>query len=78
MPEWRAGVYNRRIQKHEFLLRVIDCPPLITGNTLDTAALEELAKLPASSRIDLVLYVDRLDVFRVQPADHQVRIASVV
>lgn len=68
-----AGVYTRRIEKDEFLLRVIDCPHLITADTLDTAALDELTKLPATSRIDVVLYVDRLDVFRVQPADRQVR-----
>lgn len=67
-------MYTRRIEKDEFLLRVIDCPNLITGDTLDTSALDDLAKTPATARIDVVLYVDRLDVFRVQPADRQVHL----
>ena len=68
-----TGVFTRRIEKDEFLLRVIDCPNLIKGDTLDSAALDELIKLPAASAIDVIVYVDRLDIFRVQPADKQVR-----
>ena len=75
---WSAGVYTRRIEKDEFLLRVIDCPNLISADTLDTGALDDLTKLPATGRIDVVLYVDRLDVFRVQPADRQVSPADSV
>lgn len=70
----RPEVHTRRLESYGLLLRVIDCPLLCTSGSLNLEALQDIAALPAAAAVDVVLYVARLDVFRVQPLERQVRI----
>eukprot|EP00892_Ulva_mutabilis_P008215 jgi/Ulvmu1/5766/UM025_0020.1 len=67
----RPEVHTRRLESYGFLLRIIDCPLLCTSGSLNLEALQDIAALPAASAVDVVLYVARLDVFRVQPLERQ-------
>lgn len=69
----RPEVHTRRLESYGFLLRIIDCPLLCTSGTLNLEALQDIAALPAAAAVDVVLYVARLDVFRVQPLERQAR-----
>ena len=70
----RPEVHVRRLESYGFLLRVIDCPLLCTSGSLNLEALQDIAALPAAASVDVVLYVARLAIYRVQPLERQVRI----
>ena len=46
------------------------------GDTVNYAALKKIAKDIKGKEIDVVLYVDRLDLYRVEPLDQAVSISS--
>jgi len=52
-----------------FTLTVIDTPGLVDGDTVSTRALNAIAAVLASKTVHAVLYVDRLDSWRVDALD---------
>lgn len=55
-----------------FTLRVIDTPGLLDGDTVNEDALTTICGFLADKDVDAVLYVDRLDTYRVNTLDHQI------
>lgn len=55
-----------------FVLTIIDTPGLLVGDRIHEGALELVADACASRFVDVVLYVDRLDVYDVSSLDRQV------
>lgn len=62
-----------------FSLRVLDTPSLIAGDAINTAALESIAEaVQALGSVDVVVYVDRLDCYCVDPLDKELLEAITV
>ncbi|XP_072972246.1 translocase of chloroplast 34, chloroplastic-like [Typha angustifolia] len=55
-----------------FTLNIIDTPGLIEGGYINEQALEITKRFLLNKTIDVLLYVDRLDTFRVDSLDRQV------
>ncbi|KAI4324885.1 hypothetical protein MLD38_030329 [Melastoma candidum] len=55
-----------------FTLNVIDTPGLIEGGYVNDQTLEIIKRFLLDKRIDILLYVDRLDAYRVDNMDKQV------
>lgn len=55
-----------------FTLNIIDTPGLIEGGYVNDQALENIKRFLLSKTIDVLLYVDRLDSYRVDNLDKQV------
>lgn len=55
-----------------FTLNVIDTPGLIEGGYVNTLALQLIKRFLLNKTIDVLLYVDRLDAYRVDNLDGQV------
>uniref|UniRef100_A0A7N0TDD0 Translocase of chloroplast n=1 Tax=Kalanchoe fedtschenkoi TaxID=63787 RepID=A0A7N0TDD0_KALFE len=55
-----------------FTLNVIDTPGLIEGGYVNDQALDIIKRFLLNKTIDVLLYVDRLDVYRVDTLDKQV------
>ncbi|CAM8903771.1 unnamed protein product [Rhodiola kirilowii] len=55
-----------------FTLNVIDTPGLIEGGYVNDQALEIIKRFLLNKTIDVLLFVDRLDVYRVDTLDKQV------
>ncbi|CAM8996956.1 unnamed protein product [Rhodiola kirilowii] len=55
-----------------FTLNVIDTPGLIEGGYVNDQALEIIKRFLLNKTIDVLLYVDRLDAYRVDTLDKQV------
>ncbi|XP_010543649.1 PREDICTED: translocase of chloroplast 34, chloroplastic isoform X2 [Tarenaya hassleriana] len=55
-----------------FTLNIIDTPGLIEGGYVNDQALELIKRFLLNKTIDVLLYVDRLDVYRVDDLDRQV------
>ncbi|KAB1221175.1 Translocase of chloroplast 34 [Morella rubra] len=55
-----------------FTLNVIDTPGLIEGGYINDRALEIIKRFLLNKTIDVLLYVDRLDAYRVDNLDRQV------
>lgn len=55
-----------------FTLNVIDTPGLIEGGYVNDQALEIIKRFLLNKTIDVLLYVDRLDAYRVDNLDRQV------
>lgn len=53
-----------------FQLRIIDTPGLVDGDTISERALQLIQAEAARTPVDVVLYLDRLDFYRVEPVDH--------
>jgi hypothetical protein len=64
-----AGIQTHTINVHNFL-SASPLPPPPTTTT--TQALERIAEDIKGQSIDVVLYVDRLDLYRVEPLDKRV------
>lgn len=58
-------------QYGDFLLKIVDTPHLMTGNRVNPAAFQMIADALGKRKVDVVLYVDRLDVYRIEPLDKQ-------
>eukprot|EP00262_Sarcandra_glabra_P021967 TRINITY_DN948_c0_g1_i3.p1 TRINITY_DN948_c0_g1~~TRINITY_DN948_c0_g1_i3.p1 ORF type:complete len:277 (-),score=42.03 TRINITY_DN948_c0_g1_i3:216-1046(-) len=56
----------------EFTLNVIDTPGLVEGGYVNEHALEIIKRFLLRRTIDVLLYVDRLDAYRVDNLDRQV------
>lgn len=59
-------------QASGFTLRVIETPGLLDGDTVHEEHLNALGEFVADKTIDAVLYVDRLDTYRLQTMDKQI------
>ncbi|KAG2686348.1 hypothetical protein I3760_09G002200 [Carya illinoinensis] len=55
-----------------FTLNIIDTPGLIEGGYINDRALEIVKRFLLNKTIDVLLYVDRLDAYRVDNLDRQV------
>ncbi|XP_041023950.1 translocase of chloroplast 34-like [Juglans microcarpa x Juglans regia] len=55
-----------------FTLNIIDTPGLIEGGYINDRALEIIKRFLLNKTIDVLLYVDRLDAYRVDNLDRQV------
>lgn len=55
-----------------FTLNVIDTPGLVEGGYINDLALEIIKRFLLNKTIDVLLYVDRLDAYRVDNLDRQV------
>lgn len=55
-----------------FTLNIIDTPGLIEGGYINDQALEIIKRFALNKTIDILLYVDRLDAYRVDNLDRQV------
>ncbi|KAG2682798.1 hypothetical protein I3760_10G001700 [Carya illinoinensis] len=55
-----------------FTLNIIDTPGLIEGDFINDRTLEILKRFLLNKTIDVLLYVDRLDAYRVDNLDRQV------
>ncbi|MQM16554.1 hypothetical protein Taro_049512 [Colocasia esculenta] len=55
-----------------FTLNIIDTPGLVEGGYVNEQALEIIKKFLLNKTIDVLLYVDRLDSYRVDNLDRQV------
>lgn len=55
-----------------FTLNIIDTPGLVEGGCINDQALDIIKRFLLSKTIDVVLYVDRLDGYRVDNLDRQV------
>ena len=55
-----------------FTLRVIDTPGLLDGDTVNEEALNVVCGFLADKEVDAVLFVDRLDTYRLSTLDHQI------
>ncbi|XP_058078696.1 translocase of chloroplast 34, chloroplastic-like [Magnolia sinica] len=55
-----------------FTLNIIDTPGLVEGGYINEHALEIIKRFLLNKTIDILLYVDRLDVYRVDNLDRQV------
>lgn len=56
-----------------FTLKVVDTPRLLLGDRVNTEAFRDIAAGLGSRKVDVVLYVDRLYSYRIDPLDKQVR-----
>jgi hypothetical protein len=56
-----------------FLLRVVHTRSILMQQRPNFAMLQEVVEVLAGRKVDVVLWVDRLDVFRVEELDRQVR-----
>ena len=65
-----ADIQTHTINVHNFLSASPLPPPPTTTTT--TQALERIAEDIKGQSIDVVLYVDRLDLYRVEPLDKRV------
>lgn len=52
------------------------CRDLVTTNLPFAQALEQIQRKAAETPIDVFLYVDRADLYRVEPVDHEVPIVT--
>jgi predicted GTPase len=59
-------------QASGFTLRVIEAPGLLDGDTVHEEHLNALGEFVSDKVIDAVLYVDRLDTYRLQTTDTQI------
>lgn len=59
-------------QASGFTLRVIETPGLLDGDTVHEEHLNALGEFVSDKVIDAVLYVDRLDTYRLQTTDTQI------
>lgn len=55
-----------------FTLRVIDTPGLLDGDTVNEDALNMICGFLEDKEVDAILYVDRLDTYRMQTVDEQI------
>ncbi|KAK7842666.1 translocase of chloroplast 34 [Quercus suber] len=55
-----------------FTLNIIDTPGLIEGGYVNDQALEIIKRFLLNKTIDILLYVDRLDAYRVDNLDKQI------
>eukprot|EP00246_Nothoceros_aenigmaticus_P000253 TRINITY_DN1037_c0_g1_i1.p1 TRINITY_DN1037_c0_g1~~TRINITY_DN1037_c0_g1_i1.p1 ORF type:complete len:366 (+),score=68.62 TRINITY_DN1037_c0_g1_i1:42-1100(+) len=58
--------------KSGFTLNIIDTPGLVEGGSVNDQAMDVIRKFLLDKTIDALLYVDRLDVYRVDNLDRQV------
>mmetsp|Transcript_15524 Transcript_15524/g.39471 ORF Transcript_15524/g.39471 Transcript_15524/m.39471 type:complete len:380 (-) Transcript_15524:159-1298(-) len=56
----------------EFTLTLIDTPGIVIGDRIHEATLNTVADIARETQIDVVLYVDRLDVYDVSSLDVQI------
>lgn len=55
-----------------FTLNIIDTPGLVEGGYVNDQALESIKRFLLNKTIDILLYVDRLDAYRVDNLDRQI------
>lgn len=55
----------------DFTFRVIDTPGLMDGDQVDCRAVAQIQAEASQTPIDVVLYIDRSDLYRVESADHE-------
>lgn len=58
--------------KSGFTLNIIDTPGLVEGGCVNDQAMDVIKRFLLDKTIDVLLYVDRLDVYRVDNLDRQV------
>ncbi|WOL11608.1 hypothetical protein Cni_G20372 [Canna indica] len=66
----RPMMYSRI--RADFTLNIIDTPGLVEGGYVNEQALEIIKRFLLNKTIDVLLYVDRLDSYRVDSLDKQV------
>ncbi|KAL0047664.1 hypothetical protein WJX82_008800 [Trebouxia sp. C0006] len=57
---------------HGFELTVIDTPGLLDSDCVNTSALKSIAHMLSDTPVDVVLYLDRLDFYRVERTDQEI------
>ncbi|DBA84015.1 hypothetical protein WJX77_008857 [Trebouxia sp. C0004] len=57
---------------HGFELTVIDTPGLLDSDCVNTSALKSIAHTLRDQPVDVVLYLDRLDLYRVERTDQEI------
>lgn len=67
------SLHVRQLEKPRLLLRFVDSPDLLSGGSLDVAALERLSSGMAGRSVTALVLVERLDVMRIEPLDRQVQ-----
>eukprot|EP00959_Pyramimonas_sp_CCMP1952_P066974 1398558-Pyramimonas_sp.AAC.1 len=55
-----------------FTLSVIDTPGLLDGGSVNEESLRNICAFVADKTVDAIVYVDRLDTYRVQTVDKQI------
>ncbi|KAL3139107.1 hypothetical protein ABBQ32_005900 [Trebouxia sp. C0010 RCD-2024] len=58
-----------------FELSVIDTPGLLEGDSVNTVTLNAIAQFLKDKQVDVVLYLDRLDFYRVEKTDKEIMTA---
>ncbi|KAI4384696.1 hypothetical protein MLD38_002815 [Melastoma candidum] len=66
------GLWSFRAPALGFTLTVINTPGLIEGGYLNDQTLEIIKRFLLEKRIDVLMYVDRLDAYRVDNMDKQI------
>eukprot|EP00898_Chlorokybus_atmophyticus_P003093 jgi/Chlat1/3785/Chrsp259S03918 len=65
----RTQMFSRA--KAGFTINLIDTPGLLEGDSVDESSIANIRKFISDKEVHAVLYVDRLDMYRVETSDRQ-------
>eukprot|EP00854_Cymbomonas_tetramitiformis_P022013 gene22013-26521_t len=63
---------SRKASQPDFRISYIDTPGLLDGDSVNENALSHLAEFLSDKSVDAILYVDRVDTYRVTACDRQI------